>query len=96
MFRIHWLAVTEMPSDVCILGRPTWVAAMSMAQVDRPAAAASTAKRLTAASMVGAAGDEEPACVLVMFTFVLREIQPSLEVAAAILTFSRLWMIHCV
>ena len=54
MFRIHWLAVTEMPSDVCMLGRATCVAAMSMAHVESPAAAASTAMRLTAASGAGA------------------------------------------
>lgn len=51
MLRIHWLAVTVIPSDACMLGRPTWVAAMSMAHVERPAAAAKTAMRLTAGSI---------------------------------------------
>ena len=46
MLRIHWLAVTETPSAACCVGNPTWVAAMSMAQVERPAAAVSTANRL--------------------------------------------------
>jgi hypothetical protein len=54
MLRIHWLAVTDTPSALCILGRPTCVAAMSMAQVESPAAAASTAKRLADASISSA------------------------------------------
>jgi hypothetical protein len=64
MFRIHWLAVTEMPSELCMLGRPTWVAAMSIAQVERPAAAANTAKRLRAVSIACGAGGLVVGCVL--------------------------------
>ena len=51
-FNIHWLAVTEIPKSDCMLGRPTWVAAISIAQVESPAAAVRIAKRFNVCSFM--------------------------------------------